>query len=790
LSQEPPVTSGEHGSDLLTAALDAARRNWAVLPVHSLTRNGVCTCGRPGCDKSRAKHPVSKLVPRGVLDATTDEPAIRQWWSTCPWANIGLATGKPSGVDVLDIDPRHGGDENLAALELENSPLPDTVEAISGGRGRHIYFRHTEGISTTTLEPGVELRSTGSYVILPPSKHASGSLYVWESSSSPWRTAMAPPPAWLLERAKVRTSGARPAALPPPLHIDPSELRIPERVRSLITSGWRENCGYPSRSEADFAVVGALLRAGHDAATIRGIFEEQPIGAKYREKKDGARYLSLTIARAQAWTPSQGRLRRPEKPDNASVRTESRAAQAPATPSRSFGFRHTDYGNAERLVARHGADMHFCRPWASWYVWDGRRFVRDRTGVAERLAKETVRAIYGEVTGIADDDDRRATARWAIASETAGRIRAMLELAASELGVPVVPEQLDANPWVLNCLNGTVDLRTGKLGPHRREDLITKLCPVPYHPCARLPLWEEFLERSTAGDHELQSFLQRAAGYSLTGDYSEEVLFFIHGPQAAGKSTFIEAMKAHLGDFASTADFETFLTRRDVGGPRNDLARLAGTRFVSSIEVEDGKRLAEGLIKMITGGDTLTARFLYREAFEFAPTFKLWLAANHAPRVRHDDDAVWRRILRIPFEHTIPRAQRDPKVKIQLRDRERAGPAILAWAVRGCLEWQAHGLGIPAAVQLATDAYRADMDPLKDFLMDRCELLPRARVRSDELWKAYEQWAQDNGDRPIGRRAFGELLKGRGLVPTTSYMAGTTRRVWEGIGLREEEPTD
>jgi phage/plasmid-associated DNA primase len=158
--------------------------------------------------------------------------------------------------------------------------------------------------------------------------------------------------------------------------------------------------------------------------------------------------------------------------------------------------------------------------------------------------------------------------------------------------------------------------------------------------------------------------------------------------------------------------------------------------------------------------------------------------------VRHDDDAVWRRILRIPFEHTIPRAQRDPKVKVCLRDRGKAGPAILAWAVRGCLEWQAHGLGIPTAVQLATDAYRADMDPLKDFLTDRCELLPRARVRSDELWRAYERWAQENGERPIGRRAFGELLKGRGLVPTTSYMAGTTRRIWEGIGLREEEPTD
>ncbi len=290
-------------------------------------------------------------------------------------------------------------------------------------------------------------------------------------------------------------------------------------------------------------------------------------------------------------------------------------------------------------------------------------------------------------------------------------------------------------------------MKPGELREHRREDLITKLAPVEYDPEARLDLWDRFLAEATGGDQELMRFLQRAAGYSLTGETDEEKLFFVHGPAAAGKSTFLEALKAAMGDYAQTADFETFLARQQVGGPRNDVARLAGARLVISIEVDEGKRLAEGLVKTLTGGDTVTARFMYRESFEFKPQMKLWLAANHAPKVSDDDEAMWRRILRVPFERVIPKEKRDPKVKATLRDPEIAGPAILAWAVQGCLTWQREGLGVPPIVEQATSAYRLDNDPLREFFASCCVFGPTKTVTVSDLNNEYESWCNDNRER-------------------------------------------
>ena len=216
-----------------------------------------------------------------------------------------------------------------------------------------------------------------------------------------------------------------------------------------------------------------------------------------------------------------------------------------------------------------------------------------------------VRSIYTEAASAGDEVQRKALGEHARKSESESRIKAAIELAKSEPGVPVLPDQLDVDPWLLNATNGTVDLRSGKLRPHCREDLITKLAPVAYIPDATLTQWDDFLADTTNADTDLIGFLQRAVGYSLTGDCREEVLFFVHGPAAAGKSTFIEVIKAALGDYTRTADFESFLQRRDVGATRNDIARLAGARFVASIEVDEGKRLAEGLIKNLTGNDTV-----------------------------------------------------------------------------------------------------------------------------------------------------------------------------------------
>lgn len=442
----------------------------------------------------------------------------------------------------------------------------------------------------------------------------------------------------------------------------------------------------------------------------------------------------------------------------------------------------SDQTNAETMVQWYGEDSRYCYGVGKWFFWDGRCWVVDQTGEVMRRAKQTIKRLAAQVETIGNDEVAKAWLSHIKKSLSANRLEGMVTLAKSENYIPVLPPQLDANPWLLNCFNGTIDLQTGNLQPHRREDLITRLAPVVYNPDARSDLWDKFLERILP-DERLRGFVQRAIGYSLTGDTREEKLFFAYGPTATGKSTLLSAVSAALGDYAITADFESFLAREWItGGPRSDLARLAGHRFVVSLEVEDGKQLAEALIKQLTGGDAVAARFLYRETFQFVPTFKLWLAANHRPLVRDDDDAMWRRILQIPFNEQIPEDERDPRIKAQLRDPDKAGSAIIAWAVQGCLAWQREGLGIPPVVKETTQAYREQMDPLKDFIEERCTIGPQAHVTKGDLWAAYQSWGRASGARLLGNRQFRERLQRRGFDEGRNGKS----RFWIGIGLLDD----
>ncbi len=443
----------------------------------------------------------------------------------------------------------------------------------------------------------------------------------------------------------------------------------------------------------------------------------------------------------------------------------------------------TELGNARRLVDRYGDDLRFA-PGQKWLAWDGRRWRPGAEGNVVRKAKEVVRRLKVEAVGLESKTMALELFAWAMKSQSRYVIDAMVRLAWSEPEIELELDDLDADPWVLNAKNGTLNLRTGELREHRREDHLSKIVAVDYDPDARSERWERFLDDTTGGDPELRNYLQKAAGYSLTGDTSEEVLFFVYGPAASGKSTYMSAIKNTLGDYAKTADFESFLSRRFGGGIRNDVARLAGARLVSSIEVDEGKQLAEGLIKELTGGDAVSARFLYREFFEFTPAFKLWLVANHRPRVRDDDEAIWRRIRVIPFANAVPREKRDPELKRELTNASRSGAAILAWAVQGCVRWQREELGIPPAVEQATDSYRADMNLSVRFWEEACELRPDRRASTSALRKSYKAWCGDNDIAPhlrLDDKAFAERLKALGCK---EYRTNRTRG-WDGIGVRK-----
>lgn len=447
-------------------------------------------------------------------------------------------------------------------------------------------------------------------------------------------------------------------------------------------------------------------------------------------------------------------------------------------------FPLTDLGNAERLVAMHGEDLRYT-PGLGWLAWDGRRWAPDDTGELLRRAKLTARAIYRDAADCEDSDERKRIAAWARASESEARLKAMVSLAASEQAIVIRAGELDPDPYLLNVANGTVDLRTGKLRAHSRRDHLTKLAPVAYRCDARSDRWDAHLQRVTGGDGELLGFLHRLAGYTITGVTDEEILAFIHGPGATGKTATIEAIKSAVGDYAATADFEAFLHRHGDGGVRNDIARLAGARIVVSVEVDDGKRLAEGLLKQITGGDKIAARFLHREFFEFAPQFTLWLVANARPRAHADDDALWRRILQVPFTEVIPARERDPELKRALRSDPDEQAAVLAWLVAGCLEWQRRGLDTPQRVLDYTEAYRAENDALAEWLADECELRAEHSTPAKQLRDSYESWCQENGIRPIGSgQSWGKALKAHGAVSTRGAQG---KRGWTGIKLRGDE---
>ena len=442
-------------------------------------------------------------------------------------------------------------------------------------------------------------------------------------------------------------------------------------------------------------------------------------------------------------------------------------------------FHLTDLGNAERFVHDHGERLRYCHAWGSWLCWDGKRWKRDDSGEVYRLAAETVRDMYKAAGRLASADDRKAMARHASTCEKRERLASMIVLAQNLEPVIVRVEDLDHDELLLNVDNGVLDLRTGDLRPHDPELLLTRLAPVVFGPTANAPTFETFLRRIFNGDVELMKFVRRAAGYSLTGNTGEQCLMLAHGSGANGKSTLLTVLQDILGDYAATTPAETLLTKRHGDGIPNDVARLQGVRLVAASESEDGRALSESRVKALTGGDRITARFMRAEWFEFTPEFKLWLATNHRPEIKGTDAAIWRRIRLIPFNVTIPEDERDPHLLDKLRGEL---PGILAWAVRGCLDWQKQRLAPPAAVTAATDDYRMESDHLGRFLEERTAVGEGFETKAAGLYSAYKAWCAEGGEAPVTATAFGRRMVERGYARTDRR----TGRVYEGVGLKAE----
>ena len=614
LFDSPMLTATLLMTNPLDDALAYAKGGWYVFPVFEPTDNG-CACGDPRC-ASPAKHP---RTAHGLHDATTDGDQIRDWWTRWPNANIGIAT-EPSGLFVLDFDERHGGLESLRGLVAEHGAF-NTRGTLTGGGGEHFFFRATiDAASRSNVlrdYPGVDVRSKGGYVVAPPSRHISGLWYAWNSATG---DKLADVPQWL-------------AAM-----LEPVKKAVDLTAAGTISEG--------NRNSFLTSLAGVMRRRGLTGNEIEG---------------------ALAVANRE-------RLTVPLEDREVTTIAKSVARYAPANPIATdapIDLRfYTEADAAQVLVQQYGSDIRYCGKAGGWHLWDGKRWKRDEddAGII-RLAEDCTLKIADSAATIGDLDERKKLLAFAITLRKRRTLENLVALARRNEMVAIGdPETFDANGWLLNVRNGTVDLRTGELLSHDRRNLLTKIVDINYDPEAACPRWERFLDEIFAGDTETIDFVQRSTGYSLTGANSEHALFVLWGAGANGKSTLLGIMAALLGDYGICAAPSTFMERQ-AGGATNDLAALRGARFVSTIETGERQSLAENFVKAVTGGDKISARYLYQEYFSFEPVFKVFLATNHKPIIKGTDEGIWRRIRLIPFTQRFEGVNDDHSLRQKLEAR-------------------------------------------------------------------------------------------------------------------------
>lgn len=437
-------------------------------------------------------------------------------------------------------------------------------------------------------------------------------------------------------------------------------------------------------------------------------------------------------------------------------------------------FRLNELGNAERIAYEYGHAIRFVSE-IGWMLWDGKRWKYDNKLQIERIANKVLRDLEKS-----EDEMERSWARKC--GKRNIRMNSIKDL------MPLVPaerEEFDRHKYLFNCSNGILNLQTGKMQQHDRELRLSKLANVEFDEKAQCPTWLSFLQQIFKGDNDLIDYMQRLVGYSMTGDISEQGMYFLVGGGSNGKSTFINIIKSMMGDYGLQTKSDTFIKKKN-DGANNDIARLVGSRFVSAVESEEGEKLQESLVKTITGGEPILARFLRQEFFEFIPEFKVFFTTNHKPIIGGVDEGIWRRVKIIPFTLNLKPHERDKKLEEKL-SLEMSG--ILNWALEGCLKWQQSGIKEPKVVVDATGNYKEEMDILAPFLDEICytdEPKNEAiRIEAKELYGVYDSWCFKSGERQIGNRSFYRMLETKGF----GKMKGAGNKTFlTGITLNERKP--
>ena len=545
-----------------------------------------------------------------------------------------------------------------------------------------------------------------------------------------------------------------------------------DKFNGLWFGNWESNTdsyntNYPSQSEADLALCDKLaFYWGNDFNSIDRMFRQSGL---YREKWDRQDYKNNTIEKAIAGTTEtyQGKKTLSQE---VTMKTEKFEGDEISLDS----LRFTDKWYANELLLLHGDKIRWCDLWGKWLIYDKRQWNIDHERKVFDLAFDVIRKLLKKASKTKDTMEMKALVDGAKKCMSIRRHRDMLEMAKHLL--PVHPDQLDSDNELLNCRNGTIDLLTGNLQPHNPDDYITKMVTFDYDPENTSPIWEDFLSQIMPNSTVIR-FLKRAVGSALSGNLRENVLFLLYGSGANGKTTFLETIESVTGDYGKAIDPQLFVLAKHPSHPTN-VADLKGVRYGYTVEVGDGKRLNEAMVKRLTGRDKMKGRFMRQDFFVFSPTHTLFYAVNHLPEIHGTDSGIWRRILRVPFEVEIPVPKQDLDLQAKLLSE---GAGILAWAVEGCLEWRKEGLGIPDVVTNATQEYRDESNLLGRFIDECCLIGEGYQCRPMQLYASYKFWAEERGEEMISAHRLGKELKNSGF----EQIRTNSQRLWQKIGVRE-----
>lgn len=520
---------------------------------------------------------------------------------------------------------------------------------------------------------------------------------------------------------------------------------------SLYYGQWEG--AYASQSDADLALCSFLaFWTNKDATQMDRIFRKSKL---YRQKWDENRgehtYGEITIQKAingcqntydpNAMTNTRSVSYNPETGEY--VKTKK-------------NYTYDDTGNAQRFVDEFGEDIRYHYKNKCWMIWDGKTWCRDEKQQIKNLADKMIREIKKEYFDELGKDDKKSEAilkNFKHLSSTSGK-EAMLKEAMHIQSIATTNTDYDTNPYLLNCENGVVDLKTGKLLPHDKRYMLSKNTHVNVDFNGKPKEWLKAINGIFQGNEGVLSFVKKAVGYSLTGDTKEQCFFQCYGNGANGKSVFLNTISNVLGDYAINAQVQSILAKGNGNGGNAspDIARMNGSRFVRTNEPNEGSRFDEGLVKQLTGGDIVTARFLYGEEFQFKSEFKMWIACNYKIVVRGTDKGIWRRMRLIPFEAEFEGKNEDKNLENKIKAEY---PQILAWAIQGCLEWQKEGLEMPDEIRIATNEYRDEMDIVRSFAKDRIKMKPGNKIKASLIYTAYKQWARDGNEYMMSNQKFG-----------------------------------